>query len=175
MIEAIGAGIVLIVAITSIIALHSFAPWIPAKTALIKTALSSLKPSKNLKFVDLGCGDGRIVFLAACHFGLQAHGWERAPLPYALARIRSLAYSRCAAHIHYGDLFSVDLSQFDIIYFYGLPETVNIALYAKMRKEVKPGTTIMSYNFSIKNVSPLAVFTEKWRSVYIYRWQSSSG
>jgi len=148
----------------------SFAPWIPSSRKMVQKALDYIKPDRTMKFVDLGCGDGRIVCLASEKYGLTAYGYELSILPYFFAQIRRIFHRELPISIERKNLYASTLSEFDIIYFYGLPEKINRSLLPKLKREVKPGSYIISYNFSIPEKIPLKIFRDKWRNIFIYRW-----
>ena len=148
----------------------SFAPWIPSSRKMAQKALDHIQPNRTMKFVDLGCGDGRIVCLASEKYGLTAYGYELSILPYFLAQIRCLFHRELPISIERKNLYASILSDFDIIYLYGLPEKINQSLLPKLKREVKPGSFIISYNFSIPEKEPLKIFRDKWRNIFIYQW-----
>lgn len=150
--------------------LHSLAPWIPSKTAFVARAFDFIRPSKGSSFIDLGCGDGRIVFLAHRTYGLNAVGIELSPIPYFFARLWSFRSACRGARIILGDLYTVDLSRYDIIFVYGLPKTLNEYLEPKLTREVRPGSWIISYDFSLATKKPIAEFHERWRNCFVYRF-----
>jgi len=151
----------------------SFAPWVPSKLDLLDRALSKWRHDEDKHFVDLGSGDGRAVFLAAKKYQLIATGYEISPLPYAISKIRQLAHIKRHINLRFKNLYSADLSRYDIIYVYGLPLKLNQQLLPKLRKEVRPGTLILSYNFSIKSQKPIEIMRHKWRRLMVYRWENN--
>jgi SAM-dependent methyltransferase len=154
-----------------IYASRSLAPWIPSKTAMAAQALEYLHPAPGLRFVDLGCGDGRMVFFANRKYGLKATGYEYSILPYVAAKLRQLKHSSKDITIAFKDLYTVPLGDFDIIYVYGLATgPFQDKLAPKIEHEVRPGTYVISYNFSFKNKKPLTEFHEQWRNVYVYQF-----
>ncbi|MCD6109959.1 class I SAM-dependent methyltransferase [bacterium] len=48
------------------------------------------KVEKGENMVDIGCGDGRLVYMAANEIGAKATGYELSPIVYAIAKIRQL-------------------------------------------------------------------------------------
>lgn len=162
--------VLLVVILLMLRAGASFAPWIPSSSAMAEQALRYIAPQPGSTFVDLGCGDGRIVFLAHRTFGLVACGYEFSLLPYCIAKLRQLLYLHKPVSIEFENFFNVDLSAFNIIYGYGLPKTINQKLLPKLQREVRSGTYVISYNFSFDDRRPLQSFHNRWRSIYIYRF-----
>jgi SAM-dependent methyltransferase len=98
---------------------------------------------------DLGSGDGRIVVLAAQKYGARAVGIE---LDSALVE-RSRAVAREGdvedrATFVQGDLFAADISPATVVVLY-LSHGMNRDLEPKLKRELKPGTRIVSHQFPI--------------------------
>jgi len=149
----------------------SFAPWIPSSKKIIREALQKLPLQPGMLFVDLGAGDGRIVFLAAREFKLNAEGYEISPLPYMYAKVHSLLAYTKQARIFFKNLFNVNLRKYDVIFLFGLTDTLNDKFMHKLKSEVRPGTHIISNYFSLPNKKPIHILRDRWRVVYIYRWE----
>ena len=98
-------------------------------------------------FYDIGCGNGRMV-IAAQKKGAKAIGLEVSLFPYLLAKINKII-KRSKAKIKYRDLWNVNLSDANIIYFFLMPERI-AKLKTKFEKELNKGTKIISYVWPIK-------------------------
>jgi predicted RNA methylase len=98
---------------------------------------------------DLGCGDGRTIVTAARRYGARAVGIEIDPLRYlwcqALITILGL---RGRVRIVYGNFFKQDLSDASVVTCYLLQDTNN-KLESKLKRELRPGTRVVSNTFSI--------------------------
>ncbi|MEK7583665.1 MAG: class I SAM-dependent methyltransferase [Patescibacteria group bacterium] len=170
------AGIILFAAVVAIVVFYmirtafSFAPWIPSSAHMARLALDFIAPSPSMRFIDLGAGDGRIVFLAARKYGMRAYGYELSPLPYLLSRLLQLKYKKLPVTLTRRDLFTADLSEFDIIYLYGLPEALHEKLEPKLEREARPGSYVISYNFPLKSKTPVREMHDRWRNIYIYQY-----
>src|SRR5438105_15251344 len=103
------------------IAAISFAPWVPSPMKHVKRAFDLAKVKSGERFYDLGCGDGRTVIYAAKHFGAISTGIELAFPLYIAANIRVLLARAPHARIVFGNLFTHDLSDADVIDVYGMP------------------------------------------------------
>ena len=161
--------VLLLMIVVSIVAAFSFAPWVPSSAPMAARALALCKPQPNQTFVDIGCGDGRIVTMAYRRFGLRASGVEVSLLPYLLAKLRQLRYIGKPVSIRYQNLFNLPLGAFDIIYIYGLPRTIREKLLPKLLHETHAGTIIISYTFSLHGLTEIEKISDRWRTVRIYR------
>ncbi len=144
-------AILLLIAITipTIYAMLKGAPFVPTPMKRAEKIVKMAKIKKGQVVYDIGCGDGRFVYIAANKYGAKAIGIELSPLVYLLALIRKLFW-RSKAHIKYGDFALYNLKNADIIFCYLLPDTLK-KLQPMIDKKIKKGTIIYSYAFQIPN------------------------
>lgn len=138
----------------------------PKKVLARMIALAHIRPGQRV--YDLGCGDGRIVFAAAAQ-GADAVGLEISPLVYLWAIIRKYRL-KSPGKILFRDLLWVNLGKADTIFLYLFPTTIKLFLQRKFKKELRPGTKIISYAFDI----PALPLIKKERVVphgYIFVYQ----
>lgn len=162
--------VILIFLISSSIAALSFAPWVPAwKKDLPRIfKLADLQPGQT--FYDLGCGDGRTVVYANKNFQAKAIGLEISIFYFLLSKFRQFFNKDKNLIIKFKNLFKQDLSDADVIYFYGMPRNIKDKLKQKLEKELKPGTKIISYAFDVPGWQPVKVDDLKERvKVYLYK------
>lgn len=118
---------------------------------------------------DLGSGDGRIPIMAAQLRGARAVGVEIQPGLVSGAR-RAASEAAVASKVRFveGDFFAVDLSEASVVTMYLWP-SVNDRLEAKLRRELRPGTRIVSYSFPIGAWVPdETVRLENGRELYLW-------
>jgi SAM-dependent methyltransferase len=119
---------------------------------------------------DLGCGDGRIVIAAARKCGARGVGIDVDP-----ERIKSC--QRNAAEAGVGDrvrflresFFTADLSEATVVMLYLLP-AVNSQLRPRLRRELRPGSRIISHAFSMSDWPPDRVVNVAEQGRILYRW-----
>jgi SAM-dependent methyltransferase len=106
---------------------------------------------------DLGSGDGRIVILAAQKYGARGVGIEidrrLVDLSRQVAREGDVADRTSFIA---GDLFTADISKATVVTLW-LSTTVNQRLESKLRRELHPGTRIVSRQFPIGDWSPARI------------------
>lgn len=103
---------------------------------------------------DLGSGDGRIVMLAAQKYRVRGVGIEIQP--HLIDRARAIAReAEVGDRVQFieGDLFTADISEATIVTIY-LSPTVNAKLEPKLRSELRPGTRVVSHQFTIGKWPP---------------------
>ncbi len=165
--------IILLFGLLAILALSLYAIVIgvapvptPRKVAKRMIALANIKPKDKL--YDLGCGDGRLVFAAAKQ-GAQATGIEISPLVCLWAYLRKLAL-QSPARILWRDILFTNISDADIVFLYLYPPIIKIFLERKFRKELKPGTKIISYAFDIKGLKLIKKEkVGKYNYIFVYQ------
>jgi len=114
--------------------------------------LARVKPSDLV--YDLGSGDGRIVNLAAQVYGARGVGVELQPYLVDMSR-RAARESGVAGRVKFieGDLFKADISRATVVALYLWP-SVNSALETKLKRELRPGTRIVSHSFDFGDWTP---------------------
>jgi len=153
----------------------SIAPFVASPIDVVRKMLefSDLKPGERL--YDLGCGDGRIVIMAAEEFGALGVGVDlnRRLVTEARKKVKALDLQERVEIIH-GNIFNIDLSPADVVTMY-LTTGANEKVRPKLESELKQGARIVTHDFSIpswdqdRNIR----FKEGYRShtIYRYRWE----
>jgi SAM-dependent methyltransferase len=117
---------------------------------------------------DLGSGDGRIVIMAAQKYGAQGVGIElnRTLIDVSRQVARDAEVASRVTFIE-GDLFTADISAATVVTLW-LSATVNRRLEPKLRRELRPGTRIVSRQFPIGNWVPDA--TVRFEAENLFLW-----
>uniref|UniRef100_A0A7S4K0N9 Methyltransferase domain-containing protein n=1 Tax=Odontella aurita TaxID=265563 RepID=A0A7S4K0N9_9STRA len=115
---------------------------------------AKLERGEAMKFVDLGSGDGRVVFRAAREgiFDGGSVGYEINPVLHGWALLRRLVQAPkywSSTDFALRDLWKVDLSNnVDVVAVYGL-QPIMKDLGGKMKSELKPGSIVVSNVFAV--------------------------
>jgi SAM-dependent methyltransferase len=118
----------------------------------VRQALGSLlDPARPQRIVDLGCGLGSVLTaLKRARPDCVCEGVELALLPYIVSRLRA---ARTGCRVERRDLMTVDLSRYDVVYAFLSPAPMQ-ALWAKARREMRPGSRFVSLAFPVPGVAP---------------------
>jgi ribosomal protein L11 methylase PrmA len=132
-----------------------YVPYVPTPYAVVRAMLKLANTSPQDVVYDLGCGDGRILLIAAKEFGVKkAVGIEKDPERYkvALTRVREEGLEN-KIEIRLGDFFDENISDATVVTIF-LLTSVNELLKPKFERELKPGTRIVSHEFRIPGWRP---------------------
>jgi SAM-dependent methyltransferase len=141
----------------------------PSPMHVVEEMLALAEVRKGDVVYDLGCGDGRIVIAAARRFGARAVGIDIDP-----ERIReSVANARAAGvqnrvTFRNEDLFEARISEATVVTLFLWPG-VNLKLLPKLRRELKPGTRVVSYLWNMGDWTPDKQIEVDGRPIYLWR------
>jgi uncharacterized protein (TIGR03000 family) len=131
-------------------------PFLPTPDEVVDKMLELAKVTDKDVVYDLGCGDGRIVVVAAKRYGAHGVGIDLNPerVKDSLRNVKKHKVEKLV-EIREGDALKVpDLDKATVITLYLLPE-FNEKLMPILKKQCKPGTRIVSHDFGIGNWKPL--------------------
>lgn len=128
-------------------------PYVPTPQDVVDKMLQMARVSSSDYLIDLGSGDGRIVVTAAKKHGARGFGVDinSTRVSEAVANAEKAGVTDKVA-FYQRDLFQTDLTQATVISMYLLPR-VNLELRPKLL-ELKPGTRIVSHDFSMGEWKP---------------------
>ena len=129
-------------------------PYVPTENTVVQ-AMLDLAGVKSTDIVyDLGCGDGRIVVLAAKNYGAHGVGVDIDPERIRDARANAQRNGvENLVRFEAKDLFDTDVHEATVVTLYLLP-AVNLRLRPKLLKDLKPGTRIVSHSFDMGDWKP---------------------
>lgn len=157
----------IIFVVYGIYSLRSGAPFIPSSNRAVKQMIRAAEITPGQTVIDLGSGDGRIL-LAIARAGGRAVGIEVHPLLVWWSRLMAFLY-RLPVTVIRASFWTTDISSADCIILFGIKSKMP-ELQAKIAREVRPGTRIVSNIFSF----PEWHIDEKNGTVYVYRVPEST-
>lgn len=153
------------------IAFVTGAPFVPSTnpTARAMIRLARIKP--GMKVYDLGSGDGRLLFLAA-EKSATAIGLEINPLLVLYTILRTFIEGSHTSMVQprWKNFWKTNLGDADVVFVYLLPWRME-RLAAKLKKECKKGTTIVSNSFIFPNWKILR--QDRKNHVYVFKIEGS--
>lgn len=139
--------------ITHIYSNLSGIPFVVSTDERTKSIIKLLDPKPGEKIVDLGSGNGKLLFEIARR-GSIAYGYEINPLAYFQSVLFTKKLGLSNVKIYRENFFNVNLSKFDAVVIYGIAPTMP-RIEEKLKRELKPGTRIVSNYFKFPNLKPI--------------------
>lgn len=157
------------VLLTSAYAVLQGAPFVPTRKKDVQRFLRMADIKPGQKMYDLGCGDGRLICIAASA-GANAEGLEISLFPFILAHIRKI-FSKHGANVKitYKNVWNTNLNDANLIYVWLMPKVMP-RLKTKFEKELRKGTKVITYVWPIEGWQPIKVDKIEGRSkFYLYQ------
>jgi hypothetical protein len=125
------------------------APFVPTPMVVVDKMLELGGIDKDDILYDLGCGDGRIVITAAKKFGTRGVGIDIDPQRIEESlRAAKEAGVESLVEFRLQDVMKADIREATAVSLYLLPES-NSLLRPLLEAQIKPGTPVISHNYSI--------------------------
>jgi SAM-dependent methyltransferase len=156
--------------------LPDLSPFKPSEPAVAERMLRVAEIHAGDVLYDLGCGDGQIVVTAAKQFGIRAVGVDIDPRRISEARARARRSGvEHLVEFRKQDARAADLSEASIVTLY-LEMAGTLALIEKLRRELRPGTRIVSLDYIIPSwapdyAEPFEIAEPHPRSAMLYLWR----
>lgn len=150
--------------------------YVPTDEKVIEKMFEMAKVTKDDVIFDLGCGDGRIVAMAAKKFGCRGVGVDIEPervllWPDTIKKydVKGYVYKGMLEY-RLGDALKVpDLNKASVVMLYMLPDFMN-QLKPIAQKELKPGARIVSHDFRWADNDWEPSETVRFESKTLYLW-----
>ena len=128
--------------------------YVPTPPAVVDAMLSLARVTATDVVYDLGSGDGRIPIEAATRHGAEGIGVALDPALVKRAR-KGAEDAGVEKRVHFSraDIFKTDLSKATVVTLY-LSPTINLRLREKLRRELRPGSRIVSHRFDMGDWKP---------------------
>ena len=146
-------------------------PYYPSGKAAWAAVGEQLPQDRPVRVIDIGSGLGGLVLhLARSRSDLDATGIELAPLPWLASHIRARLTGSRARFVR-GDYELLDFGTYDAVFAYLSPAAMS-ALWRKARREMRPGSMLMSYEFAIPEAPPSVslYLQDTGRTLYIWHF-----
>lgn len=151
----------------------NLAPFVPTPEAVAERMLDLANLKEGETLFDLGCGDGRILFLAAQKFKAKAIGVELSPRLAGDTRAKAEALGlRDRVKVIQGNLLDVDLAPADVVAIY-LMRLSNERLKPNLQKRLKAGARVVSHDYEIMGWKPnfveKVIAHRRAHTIYVYK------
>jgi SAM-dependent methyltransferase len=140
--------------------------WTPKKA--LKEILEIIKIKPGDVFYDLGAGGGTALILAEKKFKARAIGFELSPIINLFAKLHLLLRRAGSSKVYLKNFYKQDLSDANVIFCF-LTVGAMEKLKPKFERELRRGTKIISYCFSIHGWNAKKIIRDKFPgNIYFY-------
>lgn len=147
-------------------AISGEAPYIPSRFKTVRRMIEIAGDLKDKTVLDLGSGDGRVLFLCARRGAKKCIGIEKSLFLYLLSNFIARIFFKNRVKIIHGNIWDYSIKNADVLFVYLLPKTIN-KLEKKILKELKKDRIIIVSNrFKFPNLSP--IHTDEKLHIYKY-------
>ena len=131
----------------------SRAPLYNSGPACWKALVDMIPDSDGTTFIDLGAGlGGPLAYIARHRQQAVLLGVEASPLVWLIGRLRTMRFrDKCTFRL--GSLWKTDLREADVVYAFLSPAPMP-ELWAKVRREMRPGKLLISHSFEVPGQVP---------------------
>lgn len=143
-------------------------PYVQTPPNVVRAMLRMARVGPNDVVLDLGCGDGRIVVMAAKEFGARGVGYDIDSERISEARKNAERASVAPrAQFVQKNLFDVKISEASVVTVFLLPSVLD-KLRPRFLRELAPGTRIVSHSFPIRDWTPDQKLLVEGRTLYLF-------
>ncbi len=147
-------------------AISGEAPYIPSRFRTVRKMIDIAGDLKDKIVLDLGSGDGRILFLCAKKGAKKCIGIEKNFFLYLFSSLFARIFFKNKVKIIHGNIWNYSIKNADVLFVYLLPNTIS-KLEKKILKELKKEKMIIISNrFKFPHLSPITI-DEK---LHIYKY-----
>lgn len=133
-------------------------PYYPSRLSIWQAVNDLLPDDENVRFIDIGSGLGGLTLhLAQRHPAGKFVGIEIAPLPWLVSSLRA-RLTHSSACFERGDYRLLNFADYDVVFAYLSPVAMP-GLWEKARAEMRPGSLLLSYEFSIPGAPASAIIS----------------
>jgi len=145
-----------------------FIPFVPTPEFIVDRMLEMAEVGKNDLLLDLGSGDGRIVITAAQRYGSRGRGVEIDPqlVDKSKENARQQGVGELTEFVAQ-DMFVARIDDASVLSLYVLTAS-NLELRPRILSEMKPGSRVVSHQFSMG--AWIADKHETYGDIHIYMW-----
>ncbi len=143
---------IFIILCSLVVSCLSIAPFAPTRKKDLERINKVMAPSKWQKILEIGFWDGRVSrYLAKNNKECEFIWLELSPLFFLVWKVISLYSPQKNLKLRLKNAFKEDLSSYDYIYIFWMPDVLKKRLKDKFLEEMKSWAKIISYCFEIED------------------------
>jgi hypothetical protein len=149
----VGALLILYMALTELSNfLMTRVPFVPTKATDVKDLAQRLQISEADFFIDLGSGNGKVLFVIERYSGAKTKGFQRAGWTHMYAKLKKWL-TGSEAQLVSGNFFAHPWSEATVVYAYLYPPLMR-AVGDKAIADCRPGTRLVTRDFFVPQLTP---------------------
>ena len=143
------------------------APYVPSSAKASHAMLLMAKIKKGMNVVDMGSGDGKLLFMSAREGAGSCIGYEINPYLALYTNICAFfsPYKKSIRGV-WANFWTADLHDTDVVFLYLLPWGMD-RMEKFLKEKMKPGSRVISNSFMFKHLT--LVSKDEDAHVYCYR------
>jgi SAM-dependent methyltransferase len=115
---------------------------------------NKLKLPKWSLVIDLGCGDGEVLrFMSNTYHLSVCDGVDNNLIAIWRWKLVNYFYNKKNINLHHGDIQDIDLSKYDVIYIFLVPQHLD-NLQSRLQKNMKSDAIIVCNTFAFSDRKP---------------------
>jgi len=123
-------------------------PYVPSKQKEVELILKEAELKKGKIFMELGCGDARVVRAAVVKYGVYGIGIDINPVIIFYAKILAKIQKIKKIVLRVENIFDSKLTNADYIYLFLMPDLL-IKLTPLIKPQLKKNSMIISHGFKL--------------------------
>ena len=155
---------------------EDLAPYVATPMEVVAKMLELAEVESDDIVYDIGCGDGRIVVMAAEKYGARGVGIDIDPIRIEEAKENArLSNVEHLLRFYLGDATKMNFSEATVVALYLLPES-NAILRPMFDEQLDPGARVVTHNYRIPGWEDKEVdkfyLKDEWdkdHSIFLYR------
>lgn len=123
-------------------------PYVPTTKKQTAKLLALIKPKRKTKILELGCGDGRFLRLAAKKYYCTGLGIDINPV--VLMKARLFAHFEKLSNIKFENrnISQQSIAGYNLLYLFLMPKLL-AKLAPQLKKDLSPSAVVISHGFKI--------------------------
>ena len=140
-------------------------PYVSTSKKVAKEMVKLARISPGIQVYDLGCGNGKILFLAS-EYGARCTGYELIRPLVWWAKFKNRLHRKQITFLC-SDFFKADLHDADVIFCYLFPGAMD-RFFREKFPELRSGTKIISHGFPILELKPVKKVEVGRAKIWVY-------
>lgn len=155
----------------SVFSFFSLAPWVPTKKIDLERINKVIKLKESESFLEIWCWTALVsLYLAEKNTNSKIYWIELSPFFYIVSKIKVYFSWLKNIEIKYWNALKLDFTKYDVVYVFGLPDTISRKILPKLFKVTNKKFRFISYCFKMTNDFFKEIKHKNWRQNSVYEY-----